>query len=269
MQNSKNLRIITLSPAATDTVFALGAGENLAGCVLQPRPKDPVYAALEKTGTAAEPDMDKITALRPDMAIVSPGANRKEDIESLASSGVEVILLDGESVAQALRSIKDLGIVLNKRTEAEKLTTKIEYGISTTGESVSSAGVIRTAFFTSSCPYAVAAGRSLAGELLSVNKLENIYRDIDKAEAEIDLSTLKLLDPQLILLPDYPRALTDADAFEMGKYTEHALTVFVPGEMFVPGAGMASIGEFYGRMNEKMRRFTDDNLADRDKPTYF
>ena len=64
--------------------------------------------------------MDKITSLRPDMAIVSPGANRKEDIESLASSGVEVILLDGESVAQALRSIKDLGIVLNKRTEAEK-----------------------------------------------------------------------------------------------------------------------------------------------------
>ena len=55
----------------------------------------------------------------------------------------------------------------------------------------------------------------------------------------------------------------------MGKYTEHALTVFVPGEMFVPGAGMASICEFYGRMNEKMRRFTDDNLADRDKPTYF
>ena len=26
MQSSKNLRIITLSPAATDTVFALGAG---------------------------------------------------------------------------------------------------------------------------------------------------------------------------------------------------------------------------------------------------
>ena len=66
-----------------------------------------------------------------------------------------------------------------------------------------------------------------------------------------------------------PARLTDDDAFTMGQYTEHALTVFVPGEMFSPGVGITMLGDFYRELNEKMRRFTDENLANRGVPTYF
>ena len=128
---------------------------------------------------------------------------------------------------------------------------------------------LRTAFFFSREPYTAAGGRSLVGELLRRNRLENIYGDIPRGSACPDLSTLRLTDVQLVLLADYPEELTDEDAICIGNHTEHALTVFVPGELWRGGAPLARLPEFFRRLNEKIRRFSDDSLAERDKPTYF
>ena len=93
--------------------------------------------------------------------------------------------------------------------------------------------------------------------------------DIPRGSACPDLSTLRLTDVQLVLLADYPEELTDEDAIRIGNHTEHALTVFVPGELWRGGAPLARLPEFFRRLNEKIRRFSDDSLAERDKPTYF
>ena len=251
MRNDKI--VVSLCAEGTDTVFALSAGRMLAGCAVQKRPTDPLYALLPKID--AESSVEQVLEFRPDVVLVPVDYDSRRS-ESLA-------------LEQAYDNLRRIGNVLGRAAEAEKIVTKTEYGFSLLADQVRGVDALRTAFFFSREPYTAAGGRSLVGELLRRNRLENIYGDIPRGSACPDLSTLRLTDVQLVLLADYPEELTDEDAIRIGNHTEHALTVFVPGELWRGGAPLARLPEFFRRLNEKIRRFSDDSLAERDKPTYF
>ena len=264
MRNDKI--VVSLCAEGTDTVFALSAGRLLAGCAVQKRPTDPLYALLPKID--AESSVEQVLEFRPDVVLVPVDYDSRRS-ESLAREGVEVIPVGGDTLEQAYDNLRRIGNVLGRAAEAEKIVTKTEYGFSLLADQVRGVDALRTAFFFSREPYTAAGGRSLVGELLRRNRLENIYGDIPRGSACPDLSTLRLTDVQLVLLADYPEELTDEDAIRIGNHTEHALTVFVPGELCRGGAPLARLPEFFRRLNEKIRRFSDDSLAERDKPTYF
>lgn len=264
MRNDKT--VISLCPEGTDTVFALSAGGMLAGCVAQKRPYNPMYALLPKY----EPDVQvqDLLSLHPDVVLL-PAEYDAEKMRQLEQSGVETIVLAGGTLEEIFENIRRIGRSLGRAAEAEKIVTKTRYGFSLLAERLRGSDKIRTAFFVSKQPYAVAAGRSAVNELLALDGLENVYGEIDRPVAQPDLSTLRLTGVQLVLLPDYPQAFSDEDAIRIGNHTEHALTVFVPGELLRAGASIARLPQFFEQLNEKIRRFSDDSLADRDKPTYF
>lgn len=258
--------ILSLCAEGTDTVFALSAGKMLAACTEQKRPIDTLYALLPKIREDA--DVAELAQYRPDIVLV-PQGTALDRIESLAGVGAEVIAVGGGALSAVYDNIREIGRAIGRAAEAEKVVTKAEYGFSRLEESLAGVGPVRTAFFGEKDPYGMAGGMGLVQELLRRNKLENIYGDAAREIVRADLSTLRLSDVQLILLPDSPQEFTDEDAIRLGNHTEHALTVFVPGELFRGGASVMRLPAFFEALNEKIRRFSSDNLADRDKPTYF
>ncbi|MDD4819884.1 MAG: helical backbone metal receptor [Flavobacteriales bacterium] len=262
-------KIISLSSSVTETLLALGAEEKITASVEQNTTHYPLYATLPKVKSAQNISLKEIKDLFPDVIMVAEYEKNLPIVSQAEKEGIAVETLAGDTIAEVEDTIYRFASMVGRSTEAEKLITRIEYGFSVVKEQTKDLDPIRTAFFCNKDPYVVASGKGLLTELLAVNNMENVYSDIDKKTAEVDLSTLKILDPHLILLPSYPVKMTDDDAFTMGQHTEHALTVFVPGEYFSAGADMASLGEFYNKLNEKMRRFSSDNLANRGEPTYF
>lgn len=264
MRNDKI--VVSMCPEGTDTVFALSAGGMLAACVEQKRPEDPLYALLPKLGVDA--GRQDILSFRPDVVLL-PRECDPQDLHRWEQAGVEAIPVGADTLEGIYDNIRRIGRALGRAAEAEKAITKARYGFSLLKAQVEGTEKIRTAFFTSKHPYAVAGGGSAVNELLALDGLENVYGDINRAEATPDLSTLRIAGVQLVLLPDYPQAFDDEDAIRIGNHTEHALTVFVPGELLRGGAPIARLPRFFERLNEKIRRFSDDSLAERDKPTYF
>ena len=263
-------KIASLSPRATELLLALGASEKLLGAVSQKSSRYPLFATVPSLGQVENVTIEHLKSIGTQAVYLTPDVPVAENfIDELKSNGIDVITFDAGSIDEVEREIYRVARTVARSTQAEKLVTRMMYGIDETRRRVKDMEPIRTAFFTGREPYTVAAGENIITELLEVNALSNVYKDIAKKDAQVDLSTLKLLDPQLILLPDSPVSLTDDDAFTMGQYTEHALTVFVPGDMFTPGVGMTMLGDFYRELNEKMRRFTGENLANRGVPTYF
>ena len=257
--------IVSLCPSGTDTVFALSAGDLLAACTVQKHPQHPRYALVPKIGPGAT--LREVMEFRPDIVLV--GREEGPLAGELKAAGVQVIPMSGDSLEACFGPIRALAMAVGKGTEAEKVITKVRYGFSRLKEKLAGLPPLRTVFFTGKDPYAVSGGKGLVDELLSLDKLENAYGDADRECLTPHLSSLKLLDVRLVLLPDYPQDFSDGDAMEIGNYTEHALTVFVPGELFGGGASLVRLPAFFEQLNEKMRRFSGDNLADRDKPTYF
>lgn len=254
--------ILSLCAEGTDTVFALSAGKMLAACVGQNRPADPLYALLPKIREDA--GIEELSQYRPDVVLVPYG-------DTMRFSGLEstVISVGGDSLQAVYENVREIGRAIGRAAEAEKVVTKAEYGLSRLMGSLGGVEPVKAVFFEEKEPYGMAGGVGLVSELLRWNKLENIYGDTNREIVRADLSTLRLSDVQLLLLPDYPQEFTDEDAIRLGNHTEHALTVFVPGELFRGGASVMRLPAFFEALNEKIRRFSSDNLADRDKPTYF
>lgn len=118
-------RVVALSPAGCETLFALGAEETLIGrsedCVYPPEASDlPVYAL------AGEGDADRIISQRPDLVLVD-GTDRREDaIARLEQAGIPVLVCGAETVADTYGSLRLLGRVFDAQEQAEGIVRAME-----------------------------------------------------------------------------------------------------------------------------------------------
>lgn len=82
----------------------------------------------------------------------------------------------------------------------------------------------------------VAGNNTFINSMLALNKFENIYANqtyYKERYPEIIIQKMQIQgDPDLILLSSEPFPFKDEQAFELGRYTHHATTLFVNGEMF-------------------------------------
>ncbi len=100
------MRIISLVPSHTETLFYLGLGEQVAGvtehCDFPPEAGD-----RERVGYFGRPDLSRIVSLRPDL-VVSGGSVHRETVEQLRKAGIEVFDFQPLSVAALLDGMESL-----------------------------------------------------------------------------------------------------------------------------------------------------------------
>ena len=122
----RNVRLVSLVPSLTETVFALGAAETLAGrtryCVEPVKDVDKVPAV----GGPKDPDLPGILALRPTLVLMSVEENRREDHDKLRAEGVEILPVRVRSVADVPPMILELGRRLGALEAARAMAAEIE-----------------------------------------------------------------------------------------------------------------------------------------------
>ena len=94
-------RIVSLAPSITETVFALGLGERVVG-VDDYSTWPPATAALPSLGGLFDPNLEAITALEPDLAIVLP--SQRDLGERLERLGIEVLEVPSETLEDVERA---------------------------------------------------------------------------------------------------------------------------------------------------------------------
>jgi iron complex transport system substrate-binding protein len=119
------LRIVSLAPAVTETLFALGEGGAVVG-VSQYCDYPPAATRLPRVGTFLTPNVEAIAALRPDL-IIGPGlSSSRHEVRTLEAMGYptmtvndsslygieQSITLIGERTAQAQAASRLLGAIL-------------------------------------------------------------------------------------------------------------------------------------------------------------
>src|SRR5580704_5892421 len=113
-------RIVSLVPSWTETLFALGLGNEVVGvtkfCV------EPAAAvSIPKIGGTKNPDLRLIAELKPDFAIANAEENRREDVEKIRDMGVAVLTTYPKTIPGAVESILKLGKALGKEGEADTM----------------------------------------------------------------------------------------------------------------------------------------------------
>ncbi len=118
-------RLVSLAPSITEIVYALGLGDELVGdtdnCEFPPQ-------ALTKphVGTMVNPSLERIVALKPDLALGTPEANRRETVDQLERLGIPLYGVTATTLAGTLASIEDLGNILGREAEAMSLVSQMQ-----------------------------------------------------------------------------------------------------------------------------------------------
>jgi iron complex transport system substrate-binding protein len=116
-------RVICLMPSVTDTVFALGAGDDVVA--ISDYTKYPA-AALTKpsVGDLIKPSIERILSLHPDLVIGFQGP--KDVTDQLDRAGIPVFLINPHGIEGILHSVATMGLALNRTPQADALVQSLE-----------------------------------------------------------------------------------------------------------------------------------------------
>ena len=224
-------RIISLVPSLTETLFDLGLEDKIVGitkfCV------HPYHLKSTKKiiGGTKKVHYEKIRLLEPDFIIANKEENTEEMVLELRKI-CPVWVTNIITVEDVLQTISDFGKLFNCRMEARKWNDKISFGYADFLKYSDDLPIRKAAYFIWKNPYMVAGSDTFIDELMQLNKFDNCYKNLDRYP-EINLENMeKEQDPEVILLSSEPYPFKEEDAFEIGRNTHHAKTVFVDGEMF-------------------------------------
>ncbi len=120
-------RIVALSAADCEIVYALGAGDLLVGrgewCDYPAEVFD--VPSVESGGNT---NIEQILELNPDVLVMSSMAQTEEQVKQLEDAGVAVVVSDAKDIEGVYTSITLLGKLLGKDAEAEKIVSDMKVG---------------------------------------------------------------------------------------------------------------------------------------------
>ena len=117
-------RIVTLAPNLTETIYALGLEDHLAGdtdyCDTPPAAK-----AKPHVGNPQNPSLEAIVALHPDLVLATTSINRVDTADALKNLGIAVYTTDPETVRGMLDSIRHIADVIGAPKQGTELVGKL------------------------------------------------------------------------------------------------------------------------------------------------
>jgi iron complex transport system substrate-binding protein len=202
-------RIVSLSPAITETLFALGAGERVVGGT--EADDFPAEAkALPDVASFTGVNIEAVVAARPDVVIA--GGNDltpPADIEKLRSLGLSVVVVYAGSVDAVLRDISLIGTVAGQDAAASLLVGVMRSRIDELSAAAKAAGSTPRVFYELDATKEIygPAPDSFLTEMIGLAGGDAITSG-DPAVWAVSLERLVDADPEVIILGDANYGMT-------------------------------------------------------------
>jgi iron complex transport system substrate-binding protein len=194
-------RIVSTSPAITETLFALGLGERVVG-VSEYCHYPPEAASRTKVGSYLRPNVETIVRLKPDLVIVERLPNNA--MEQLKNAGMRVNQVVLGNVQDNLQMMEAIAVATNAQDRGKALTAKVRAaldGVRTEG----AAHKRKTCLFIvgrtpGQLEGMVAVGKgSYLNELITMAGGRNMLAESAAAYPKISLETVVRLQPDVII----------------------------------------------------------------------
>jgi len=201
-------KIVSLTPATTEILFALGAGDRIVATDDgSDHPEQAV--ALPDVATFSSVDVEKVVALSPDLVVAGGlGFTPAESITKLRDLKIPVVVIYAPSVEGVLKDIELLGTATGTSADAASITSAMRADMDAVAAAVATKSPKPRVFYdvgyddTTGAIYAPADDSFLA-EMVTMAGGDAITSG-DPNTYEIPLEKLIEKDPQLIVLGTNP-----------------------------------------------------------------
>jgi iron complex transport system substrate-binding protein len=201
-------RIVSLTPATTEILFALGAGPRVVATTdFDDFPPDAVE--LPDVASYTSVDVEKIVGLEADLVIAGGNFfNPPESIERLRSLGVPVLVVYAPNLDAVLEDIELIGTAVGLSDAAIEMTATMQAGLDDVAAATASLPAPRT-FYELDATSAIytAADGSFVEQMIELAGGDPITSG-NPTDFAISIEKLIAADPELILLGDAAYGVT-------------------------------------------------------------
>jgi iron complex transport system substrate-binding protein len=192
------MRIVSLAPSVTETLFALNAGASVVG-VSDYCDYPPEVRSLPHVGSFLTPNLEAIIALRPTLVIGLWLSSDVRQIRALKSMGYPVLLVKDGSLQEIDNSIEAVGARIGREIEAHHLVAQIRAQIAAVRERLAAVKSERALMLVGHQPI-VAVGRgTYLDELLKIAHAENIAAAANEEWPHLSMEYIIAMRPEVIL----------------------------------------------------------------------
>ncbi len=193
-------RIVSFSPAATEILYAIGAGDQvIAVDEWANYPADVENLARVKY---IDPDPEAVLALDPDLLLMATA--QQPQVEQLRSLGLTVMFnLEPDSIEGVLDQILLFGVVTGHEAEAEALVADMRTRIEAVEAAVADVTEGPRVFYELSSELYTAAPDTFIGGSLTLLKAQNVAEGAETAFPQLTAEALIDANPEVVLLADH------------------------------------------------------------------
>jgi iron complex transport system substrate-binding protein len=208
-------KIVSLTPAATETLFALGVGDRIVGKVEDFTPYPEAAAAIPDVAKFGSVDVEKIVAQGADLVIAGGNNfNPPEAIKQLRDLGIPVLVVFAPDVAGALKDIELIGRAVGRTDEAAAVNASIQQAFDEVAAATAGKTPLRTFYeLDASSGYFGPAPDYFGTEMIKVAGGEPLTSGTNGVY-QIGAEQILAFDPEVILLGDAAYGVTPEQVAE-------------------------------------------------------
>lgn len=211
------MRVVSLVPSITETLFALGAADSVVGitdfCI------SPEGIDRPRVGGTKTPSVERIRQLRPDLVYVNIEENLQRHADAIAHFA-RVVATHPKTIDDVVALIADLGAAHGCEAKAAELIRQLNASRNQRSPFTFVVPIWKK-------PWMWCGGDTYVSNLVESTGGRNLLRDRLRYPA-IELREVLAMKPEIVFLPDEPYAFTKDDAAAIDA---HVIGPF-PGHLF-------------------------------------
>ncbi|MGE5098548.1 MAG: ABC transporter substrate-binding protein [Deltaproteobacteria bacterium] len=191
-------RIVSLNPATTEILFAIGAGPRLVG-----RSQYDVFPDSAKlvpsVGAALRPNIEAVLATHPDLVVLYASEDNRPAADRFRQAGIQTVAFKNDSIAQFARDARLLGRVTGDSARAATLVDSVMATLERVRTATAGLPHPTVLIHAWDRPIIVIGGGSFLSELLAIAGARNVYADIHAPSAAVTLEDIVTRNPDYVL----------------------------------------------------------------------
>lgn len=212
-------RIVSLAPALTEILFALGLENKVVGvtsyCDYPPIVLEKVKTgAITVIGGFVDPDPERIISLAPDL-VIAEGSLQRDIITFLEGKGLTVLGLDPKNITGVTNNILLVGNVCGRTDDANKLVANLNSRMEYVEKRVSQATQKPRVYYEVWYDPLMSVGQGTwINELINKAGAANIFNDSIAPYPTINSETVIVKNPEIIIVSKGYMGGTSRQEFE-------------------------------------------------------
>ena len=194
----KGLRVVSLVPAATEVIFAIGRGTRLIGRTTWDQFPDSAKL-IENMGDGIRPNVEVVLASKPTLVILYATSDNRAAAVAFRNAGISVMATRVDRIADFKRLTRQLGVVLNASQRAQQVVDSVQATLNRVQAAVADVTRPTVVWPLYDSPVMVVGQGSFIAELLDVAGATNSFADLTKPSPEVTIEEVAHRNPAFVL----------------------------------------------------------------------